>query len=177
MTRSDVVFLGGRSGAGKSSVGYEIHAQLSDAGVRHCLIDGDNLDMVFPPPTEHGLAEQNLAAMWATYRSAGYRRMVYTNTASVLEKVAGRLTSAMGDDPNVTAVLLTCSDEAARRRLAQREIGTGLGRHVERSDLMARKLERDAPSWVHRVSTEDRPVADIAAEVIALTGWVDLLAG
>jgi adenylylsulfate kinase-like enzyme len=39
--QSEALFIGGRSGAGKSSVGYEIHAQLSAAGVRHCLIEGD----------------------------------------------------------------------------------------------------------------------------------------
>jgi hypothetical protein len=85
--RSEAVFLGGRSGAGKSSVGYEIHAQLSAARVQHCLIEGDNLDMAYPPPWEHGLAEQNLADMWSNYRAPGYRRMIYMNTASVLEEV------------------------------------------------------------------------------------------
>jgi ABC-type glutathione transport system ATPase component len=173
MMRSEAVILGGRSGAGKSSVGYEIHAQLSAADVRHCLIEGDNLDMAFPPPWEHGLAEQNLAVIWANYRALGYRRMVYTNTASVIGDVMDQLTSAMGDDPQVTAVLLTCRDATARRRLAQREIGTRLDWHIERSDLMARKLDRQAPGWVHRVSTDDRSVADIAAEVISLTDWME----
>jgi AAA domain len=130
MARSETVFLGGRSGAGKSSVGYEVHARLSAARVRHCLIEGDNLDMAYPPPWEHGLAEQNLAAMWANYRALGYRRMIYVNTASVLGRVTGALAAAMGDGPRVTAVLLTCSDATARRRLAQREIGTGLDRIV-----------------------------------------------
>jgi adenylylsulfate kinase-like enzyme len=44
------LFIGGRSGVGKSSVGYEIHAQLSAACVQHCLIEGDNLDMAWPIP-------------------------------------------------------------------------------------------------------------------------------
>jgi len=171
MARSEAVFLGGRSGAGKSSVGYEVHARLSAARVQHCLIEGDNLDMAYPPPWEHGLAEQNLAAMWANYRALGCRRMIYVNTASVLETVAGALAAAMGDGPRVTAVLLTCSDATARRRLARRETGTGLDRHIERSDLMARKLDGRAPGWVHRVRTDGRAVADIAAEVISLAGW------
>ena len=127
MARSEAVFLGGRSGAGKSSVGNEIHAQLSAARVRHCLIEGDNLDMAYPPPSEHGLAERNLAAIWANYRALGYWRMIYTNTASVLEEVISELTAAVGEGPRVTAVLLTCSDVTARQRLAQREIGTGAG--------------------------------------------------
>lgn len=79
---SEAIFLAGRSGTGKSSVGYEMHAQLSAARVRHCLIEGDNLDQAYPPPWEHGLAERNLAAMWANYRALGYRRMIYTAAAS-----------------------------------------------------------------------------------------------
>jgi hypothetical protein len=110
--------------------------------------------------------------MWANYRALGYRRMIYTNTASVLPTVLGELTAAMGDDPKLTAVLLTCGDDTARQRLAGREIGTALDWHVERSDLMARRLDRQTPSHVHRVATDGRPVADIAAEIIALAGWL-----
>ena len=171
--QGSVLFIGGRAGAGKSSVGYEIRAQLSAARIRHCLIEGDNLDMAWPAPHEHSLAEQNLAAMWANYRALGYRRMIYTNTASVLEKVLGELTSAMGDSPHVAAVLLTCSDATARQRLSRREIGSELNWHIERSDLMARRLTKRAPAWVHRVTTDSRAISDIAAEVIALTGWTD----
>jgi hypothetical protein len=58
------------------------------------------------------------------------------------------------------------------RRLAQREIGTALDWHLERSALMARRLDNRAPGWVHRVATDERAVADIAAEVISLTGWI-----
>jgi len=168
---TEVLLIGGRSGAGKSTIGYEMHAQLSAAGVRHCLIDGDNLDMAYPPPWQHSLAEQNLTAMWANYRALGYRRMIYTNTASVLEKVISQLTAAMGDDPQVTAVLLTCADATAHHRLSQREIGTALDQHIERSALMARTLDERAPRWVHRVQTDDRTVDDIAAEIIGLVGW------
>ena len=171
LTRSEALLVGGRSGSGKSSVAAEIHVQLSAAEVRHCLIEGDNLDMAYPPPWEHGLAEHNLAAMWANYRALGYRRMVYVNTASVFENVIGELTEAMGDDPRVTAVLLTCDDTTARERLRRREIGTALDTHVERSDLMARRLDKHAPDWVHRVVTDGRPIAGIAAEIIRLAGW------
>jgi hypothetical protein len=170
---SKALFIGGRAGVGKSSVGYEIHAQLSSARIQHCLIEGDNLDMAWPTPHEQGLrlAEQNLAAMWTNYRALGYRRMVYTNTASVFEEVISELTAAMGDGPEITAILLTCGDTTARQRLAQREIGSGLDSHIERSGLMARRLDKHAPAWVHRVTTDSRAVTDIAAEIIALTGW------
>ncbi len=166
-----MLFVGGRSGVGKSSIASEMHARLSAGGITHCVIEGDNLDLAYPPPWEHGLAEQNLAAMWANYLALGYRRVIYTNTASVSGKVISALTDAMGDQPRVTAVLLTCSDTTARQRLARREIGAALDWHVERSDLMARRLDQRAPAWVHRVPTDGRAAADIAAEVISLTGW------
>jgi ABC-type dipeptide/oligopeptide/nickel transport system ATPase component len=169
LSRSEVLLLGGRSGVGKSSVAAEIHVQLSAAGVRHCLIEGDNLDLAYPPPWQHGLAERNLAAMWGNYRVLGYRRLIYTNTMSV--RFAGALTAAMGDDPQVTAVLLTADDNTARQRLARREIGAAFQQHVQRSDLAARELEELSPDHVHRIATDSRPVADLAAGIIALTGW------
>ncbi|WP_396909066.1 ATPase [Mycolicibacterium sp.] len=89
---SEVVFIGGRSGTGKTSTGFEMHAMLSVAGVAHCLIDGDFLDMAHPAPPEHQLAEQNLAAMWANYRAVGHRRLIYTNAACVLPDVVNDLT-------------------------------------------------------------------------------------
>ena len=167
--RSEVLFIGGRSGVGKSSVGNEIHAQLSAADVRHCLIEGDVLDLAWPPPWQHQLAERNLAAIWGNYRDRGSRRMVFTATVSV--RYTAELTAAMGDDPLVHAVLLTAGDATARERLGRREIGTGYDLHVQRSDRAARELDTSVPDWVHRVDTDGRGVADIAREIVALTGW------
>jgi hypothetical protein len=172
-SRDEALFIGGRAGVGKSSVGHEIHARLSAAGVGHCLIEGDNLDQAYPVPWQNGhkLAEQNLAAMWANYRALGYRRMIYTNTASVFPDVVDSLTKAMGGEPRVTAILLTCYDRTARDRLAQREIGSMLDWHVDRSATMARRLDDEVPGTVHRVATDGRAVAEIAAEIIGIAGW------
>ena len=169
---SEAVFVGGRSGVGKSSVALEAHARLSDAGLSHCLIDGGALDMAHPPPWEHNLAERNLPAMWQNYRTLGYGRMLYTNTVSVIPGVTAQLTDAMGDDPTVTAILLICSDATARQRLGQRETGSSLGKHLKSSAAMADLLERGLPATVHRVVTDGRTVSDVAEEVIALTGWL-----
>ncbi|MFE9580073.1 ATPase [Nocardia sp. NPDC006044] len=168
---SEALFLGGRSGVGKTRVGLAVHALLSTARVRHALIEGDNLDQAYPSPAEQGLAERNLAAMWTNYRSLGYRRLVYTNTASVFPRVIEELTAAMGDRPSVTAVLLTCDDQTARARLAQRENGVELARHLERSILMARALSTAVSGRTHVVDTIGRSPEEIAAQVIGLTGW------
>jgi hypothetical protein len=168
---SEAVFIGGRSGVGKTSAGFEIHAQLSAAGIRHCLIDGDYLDMAYPHPWEHRLAERNLAMMWSNYRELGYRRLIYLNSASVLPEVIDSLTAAMGDAPTVCGVLLTCTQESARERLSRREIGSTLAEHLAASTDMAARLQRAALGWVCQIATDARTVGDIAAEVIDLTGW------
>lgn len=103
--QSEVLFIGGRSGVGKSSVAFEISTQLAAAGVEHAVIEGDNLDMAYPPPWEHGLAEKNLALMWRNYLDLGHRRLIYTNTNSVCS--VDKLVAAIGGRPRVVAVLLT----------------------------------------------------------------------
>lgn len=168
----EVAFIGGPSGVGKTSVGFEMHAQLSARDVSHCVIDGDFLDMAHPVPGEHGLAEANLSAIWANYRALGYNRLIYTNTVSVLPTVMESLLEAMGRDVDAVAILLTCTEETARKRLSRREQGSELTRHIGSSRQMAVTLEADCPSTVHRVPTDDRSVGSVAADVVRLTGWL-----
>ncbi len=169
---SEAVFIGGRSGTGKTTVGFEIHAKLTAAGVSHCLIDGDVLDMAYPAPWEHALAERNLAAMWANYRALGYHRMIYTNTVSVLPDVIEQLITAMGDNPRVIAVLLTCTDATARERLSQREIGSTLDQHLAFSSESASVLETGTPDGTRRIATDCRSVSEVANDIIDATGWL-----
>ena len=124
--RAQVLFVGGCAGVGKSSVGAEIHAQLSRARVRHALIEGDVLDLAWPAPHEQGLrlAELNLRAIWRGYEQAGYRRLVYINTASVTADAMAELTNALGGTASVDGVLLTARRPAVVMRLKQREKGT-----------------------------------------------------
>lgn len=169
----DVLFIGGRSGVGKSTVGWEVCAQLDAAGVAHCHLEGDFLGQVFPPPAgdpdRAQITLDNLAAVWRNFAVRGYRRLVYTNTVSVL--YADELAGALGTPARITRVLLTASDEVAGRRLAGRELGSELDVHLERSARAAARLERDAPPSVLRVPTDGRAVCDIAADVVTATGW------
>jgi hypothetical protein len=176
MNRNDVeaLLIGGRSGVGKSTIGWEVSRQLQQVGEPHCYIEGDNLDQVFPAPPDdlvrERISEANLAALWANYRALGHSRLVYTNTAAVVSDVW--MTRALGQNTHFIGVLLTASDDTTAGRLAGREIGGGLDWHLKRSRRAARWLEAEAPDWVVRVPTDGRYVVDIAAEVLRLTGWV-----
>lgn len=169
--QTDVIFIGGRSGVGKSSVAAEASRLLAEADIRHAVIEGDNLDQAHPQPWRSGipLAERNLAAMWANYRELGYSRLIFTNTVSVLQ-VAG-LAAALGGEVRSTAVLLTSTDAVAAERLAKREIGTALEEHVTRSVAAARRLDEGAPDAV-RIATNGRGLADIARDVLTQAEWI-----
>ncbi|MFJ3392407.1 nucleotide-binding protein [Leifsonia aquatica] len=167
---TEVIFIGGRSGVGKTSVAAEASHLLARADIRHAVIEGDNLDQAYPEPWRDGidLAERNLAAIWANYRAIGYTRLIFTNTVSVLQMPA--LTAALGEDVRAFGVLLTASDESAAERLAQREIGTALAEHIERSNRAAVRL--DDESTVARIATDDRSVTEVASDVLAAAGWL-----
>lgn len=172
--QTEVLLIGGRSGVGKTTVGWEISAQLQSAGVAHCLIEGDNLDQAHPAPpgdpARTKLTEANLAAMWGNYAALGYHRLIYTNTVSILEP--DMIARAVGGTPRIVPVLLTAQDATARDRLSAREIGSQLDAHLHRSATMAAHLETAAPTDVVRVPTDGRPVNEIAREVITATNWL-----
>ncbi len=168
-----LLLLGGRSGAGKTTVAFEVSRQLAAAGVDHCLIEGDNLSHAHPAPVgdphRTRLTEDNLRVLWANYAARGYERLIYTNTVSVLE--VDMIECAVGGPCTTTAVLLVAGDDSVRQRLGIRESGTGLDEHLERSAGAARHLDDNAPGSAVRVSTDGRSVAAIAAEIVAIAGW------
>lgn len=171
---AEVLLIGGRSGVGKSSVGWEVAARLRAADIGHALIEGDLLDAVHPAPRgdphRSRITERNLAAIWANYRELGCGRLVCTNTASVLADEEQLFVRAL-DGPRIIRVLLTATDATAERRLTARERGSELGQQLRRSAFMAHRLDEHAAPGTHRIATDDREVGDIAAEVVGVTGW------
>jgi predicted kinase len=173
-TDYSLLLIGGRSGVGKTSVGWEVSAQLQAASVAHCFIEGDFLDQAHPAPADDPnrteLTRRNLAALWHNYAGLGYRRLVYTNTVSVLER--DLVVGAMGGTVTTTAVLLTVDDEIANQRLSGREIASQYEAHVARGTAAARYLQGAAPPWVLRVQTDGRSVIEVARDVVGRTGWL-----
>jgi len=171
--RSHVLFISGRSGVGKSTAALALHEQLIGHDVRHAVIEGDYLDLAHPAPhlvfPDASLAEQNLASMWTAYRSLGYHRLIYTNTAAVL--ALSSLVAALGDDPLVTAVLLRSTDEHARPRLERRSHGAIDPALLSHSAFTANLLDEEAPASVHRIDTDQLQPSEVAAQLLALTGW------
>lgn len=176
MDHAEVLLIGGRAGVGKTSVGWEVSALLRVAGVAHAVVEGDFMGQVHPAPegdpTRSEITECNLTAVWANFARRGYRRLIYTNTVSVLPEATGMFERAMGADVRIVRVLLTASDATARERLVGRELGSELDHELRGSVRKARLLDQRAPADTVRVATDGRTVGDIAREVVATTGWV-----
>jgi len=169
-----VLFIGGRSGVGKSAAAEALHDLLAAADVTHAVVEGDLLDLAHPAPhlalPEARLAERNLATMWGAYRELGHHRLVYTNTVSVLHHV--ELAAAMGDDPAVTAVLLRAGDGATADRLARRAGGEVPQAQLTHSTRTAGRLDSASGDEVTRVDTDDRTQLEVARRLASLTGWL-----
>lgn len=83
----------------------------------------------------------------------------------------------MGDEPKITAVLLTANDETSSARLRRRIQGSDFQEHLDRSKAAAGELDRLTPQWVHRCPTDNRSVQQIAADLLPVIGWTANLAG
>ena len=168
----EALLIGGRSGSGKSVVGWEVSAQLRADGVAHAILEGDFMGQVHPAPDGDpdrlALVERNLTAVWANFAALGYRRLIYTNTLSVMPEMTPLFLRALGTDARLIRVLLLASDTTARRRLISRERGSELDDGLKASVARARVLgDADAA----RIETDGRSVIDIAREIVTLTGW------
>ena len=176
MNQAEVLLIGGRAGVGKTTVGWEVSASLRAATVAHCVIEGDFMGQAHPAPegdpSRAGITERNLTALWSNYAELGYRRLIYTNTVSVLDDSEGMFRRAMGADVRIVRVLLTASDETARERLTARELGSELEHELRNSARKALLLNERAPADTVRVATDGRSVVDVAREVVGATGWI-----
>jgi ribose 1,5-bisphosphokinase PhnN len=167
------VFVTGTIGAGKSALAEEISLVLHERGEQHALIDLDGLSQCYPgsadDPYNTRLGFANLAAVWPNFRARGIRYGVLAHLierASEIPQIKAALEGA-----DLTIVRVVTSPEVCAARLRAREISTSiLERHLRRSPVLDRLLsELSIESF--RVDNDDRPIREVALEVIGRLGW------
>ena len=74
-----VLLISGPAGAGKSTLGWEVAAQLRRLGIAHVLLDSDELDRAWPLTTAERdqLNHANLTAFWANAAALGHSRPIF----------------------------------------------------------------------------------------------------
>lgn len=180
-----VLWLYGADTVGKSTVGWEIYAQLTGQGAAMAFVDTDYLS--FCSPSTDGaarLVERNLRAMWPNFVAAGARSLVVAGV--VVSREERELFAAAIPDAVLTWCRLSASEEEIRARIKHRRMVehprdqplgedeiAELSAYGDRSVRFARHLESLEADVT--VDTTGRGVADIAADV--LSGASDFVAG
>ncbi|MCR4522087.1 MULTISPECIES: AAA family ATPase [Bosea] len=180
-TDVEILLITGPAGVGKSTLCWEASGLLAEAGIPHAAIESDELDRVFPKPGAEELArlapgardvsQLNLAALWATYRALGHRRLLMSGV--ILHPAFDRrwILAAI-PDARITIVRLRAGDEALLARLDRREQGAGREAQIERSLRQSRRMAVEAAEDYLVIDTDGQSPADLARLVLARTGWL-----
>lgn len=179
----EITLITGPAGVGKSTLCWEMSAQLVAAQIAHAVIETDELDRVFPRPTSAELekirpgttdvSSINLAAIWSTYRALGHTRLIMSGVMMHLDFDRRWILAAI-PDATITVVRLTGSDPTLLARLAQREIGSGANEQAQRSLRQARRMASEDAEGVLVVSTDGKTPMELAESVLRKICWLNL---
>lgn len=168
-----LLLITGPIGVGKTAVASEVSEQLDTAGVAHALVDIDTLRWCYPRPPDdrfhRRLAMANLAAIWPNFRAAGAQRLVIADTIESRAELASFAAAIPG--AAIVVVRLRASSTALARRIAHREVGSGLARHLERAVELTAIFDQ-ARLEDHVIETDDLSVVEVARVVLARVGWL-----
>jgi hypothetical protein len=170
-----VLAVSGPVGVGKSTVLAEIHDVLVSRRVPHACVERDALAYSWP---ERGYFNEetvleNLAAVWANFRAAGAGRLV---VAGVIERAAdldGYRRAIPG--ARITVCRLTATGATRAARLRAREVGAGLEWHLARTEEL-NAIMGAAHLEDFTVDNGERPVREVAVEVLTRAGWLPPMA-
>ncbi|MDP9258954.1 MAG: hypothetical protein M3Q31_20740 [Actinomycetota bacterium] len=166
------ILLTGTMGSGKTAVTIAIGDLLALRDQPYALVDLDWLGWVEPAPgsllTQRSVLVENLRLIWPTFREAGVERLVLSRYVEDRVQL-GEFRAAL---PGVELVVvrLVATQAVIERRLRARDSGAQLAEHLAETALFAARGEANALEDAV-VDNGDRPLAEVAAEVLAAAGW------
>jgi predicted kinase len=176
-----ILLITGPAGVGKSTLNWEVSAQLTAAGVRHAAIETDELDRIFPLPSASELedlrpgmtdiSEANLASIWGNYRAFGCDRLILSGVMVSLDDARKWVRRAI---PNAefAIIRLLASNETLLSRLEKREIGSGKEEQMRRTLRQANRITDVGSAGVIALQTDRKAPQELASEVLTRIGWL-----
>lgn len=166
------VLVTGTVGSGKTAVADEIAVLLHEQSIQHALIDLDWLCQLYPAPPEDpyrdDLMFRNLSPMWSNYRAEGVDYLVLARVIEDREHL--RRYKAVIPEADIKVVRVHAPPKLLEERLRRREVGSFYDHLWQRSQELSAILDRgDVEDF--SVSNDERPVREVATEVMTLLGW------
>jgi ribose 1,5-bisphosphokinase PhnN len=178
-----LLLITGPAGVGKSTLCWEMSAQLAAQQVAHAVIETDELDRVFPRPSSEELeriqpgtidvSSINLAAIWSTYRALGHSRLIMSGVMMHLDFDRRWILTAI-PDARITVVRMTAIEPTLLARLAQREIGSGAEEQAQRSLRQARRMASEDAQDVIVLPTDGKKPGELAEIILKKAGWLSI---
>jgi gluconate kinase len=172
-TSVPVLLVTGPIGVGKTTVTAEAARLLGEAKIPHASVDLARIGECWPAPAgdpwHERLLHRNLACMWAHFAEAGADRLLLCRvleTRSLLDHIRAAVPGA-----DITVVRLRAPLDVLQARIRSREAGRDPRWYLDTTADLIDKLEH-ADVADHVVGNHGRPVADVAAEVLRVTGWL-----
>lgn len=167
-----VLVVNGTVGAGKTAVAEHVGEVLRERAVPHAVLDVDALRWVWPPPEGDRFAQrvvfEHLAAIAPNLAARGYRHVVL---AEVVEDPEDRERYELAfDGADVRIVRVVASHASRNARIVAREADAeSRDWHLARTVELEAVLE--AAGVDDAVVPNDRPLAEVAAQVLRAAGW------
>ena len=167
-----VLLLTGTVGAGKTTIAWEINDVLTELEIPNSSIDCDTLTAQWPVTStwNRDLMFECLGAVWPIHRAHGSERLTLAMVFEDPTDLDGYRAAIPAAD--ITVCRLVSPHEMRMARLKGRmPPGESLDWHLHRTGELHDILERAAHEDF-TVENGDRPVRDVALEVLTKAGWL-----
>jgi gluconate kinase len=166
-----VLVISGSMGAGKTTVLGEASTVLRKADVRHAAIDLDHLsEGHYVESYRDEVMLRNLTAMWANYAAAGATRALVCKPIDTIAKREQLEAALPGAD--IVVCRLRAALETMQSRVRARELGSSHDELVAHVAVLEDYLDAGAVEDFCVDNDNDRPVVEVAHEVLTRAGWL-----
>lgn len=166
-----VLFVTGPIGVGKTAVLHEADSLLIQTDLRHASVELEEIARCWTDPTASSRAQfvyENLAALWSRFIAVGATRLLLSGLVerrSEVQRVSQAVPGAV-----VTVVRLHAPLHVLEQRICLREPSSPED-ELDGARWWTRHFEREHPED-YLVESNQRPVREIAAELLRLGGWL-----